>query len=186
LFITKAPVKEVIRLENDIFILKIYSPEIASIIKPGEFLNVRVSQTTNPLLRRPFSICDVEGDYIFLMFSIFGEGTRILSSKHKGEIATEDGSLGFKGNVVDLLKQNINNIKSDKVKIFACGPNAMLSSLKKLCVQHNLDCEASTECAMACGFGICQGCPIESTKNSDNYLLVCKDGPVFNISDVVI
>ena len=253
MFITKAPVSEVIKSENDIFILKIYSPEIASIIKPGEFLNVRVTQTTNPLLRRPFSICDVEGDYIFLMFSIFGEGTRILSSKHKGDlidllgplgngfnpkgkyntaiivagglgvapfpyltrvldkekniysfiggksnfdvityhmknikIATEDGSLGFKGNVVDLLKQNINNIKSDKVKIFACGPNAMLSSLKKLCVQHNLDCEASTECAMACGFGICQGCPIESTKNSDNYLLVCKDGPVFNISDVVI
>ena len=86
MFITKAPVKEVIRLENDIFILKIYSPEIASIIKPGEFLNVRVTQTTNPLLRRPFSICDVEGDHIFLMFSIFGEGTRILSSKHKGDL----------------------------------------------------------------------------------------------------
>lgn len=253
MFITKAPVKEVIKLENDIFILKIYSPEIASIIKPGEFLNVRVSQTANPLLRRPFSICDVEGDYIFFMFNIFGEGTRILSSSHKGDLidllgplgngfnpegeydtaiivagglgvapfpyltrvldkkkniysfiggrthsdvityemknvklSTEDGSLGFKGNVVELLRKNINTIKSEKVKIFACGPNAMLNILKKLCLQNNLECEASTECAMACGFGICQGCPIESTNNSDKYLLVCKDGPVFNLRDVVI
>jgi len=39
---------------------------------------------------------------------------------------------------------------------------------------------------MACGFGICQGCPIESTSEKDKYLLVCKDGPVFNIKDVVI
>jgi dihydroorotate dehydrogenase electron transfer subunit len=39
---------------------------------------------------------------------------------------------------------------------------------------------------MACGFGICQGCPIESTSNSEKYLLVCKDGPVFNVQDVVI
>jgi dihydroorotate dehydrogenase electron transfer subunit len=39
---------------------------------------------------------------------------------------------------------------------------------------------------MACGFGICQGCPIESTTKQEQYLLVCKDGPVFNIKDVVI
>jgi dihydroorotate dehydrogenase electron transfer subunit len=39
---------------------------------------------------------------------------------------------------------------------------------------------------MACGFGICQGCPIESTIQSEKYLLICKDGPVFNIKDVLI
>ena len=233
--------------------LKIYSPDIASIIKPGEFLNVKVSQTLYPLLRRPFSVCDVEGDYIFLLFNIFGEGTRILAHKHiddlidmlgplgngfnlegdydtaiivagglgvapfpyltrklntgKGiysfiggrthsdvitygmknvTVATEDGSLGFKGNIVELFQHDFNNIKSEKIKIFACGPNAMLSSLKKFCIENNLECEASTECAMACGFGICQGCPIESANNSDKYLLVCKDGPVFNLRDVII
>jgi dihydroorotate dehydrogenase electron transfer subunit len=253
LFITKAPVKEVIKLENDIFILKIYAPDIASVIKPGEFLNVRVSETSYPLLRRPFSVCDVEDEYIFLMFSIFGEGTRILAHKQKGnlidllgplgngfdpdgdydtaifvagglgvapfpyltrifnasreiysfiggrthsdvityrmknvKVATEDGSLGFKGNVVELLQHDIHNIKSEKVKIFACGPNAMLRSLKEFCLKYNFDCMASTECAMACGFGICQGCPIESTHYSDKYLLVCKDGPVFNLRDVII
>ena len=62
----------------------------------------------------------------------------------------------------------------------------MLRVLKDFCLKHNFDCEVSTECAMACGFGICQGCPIESSSNSDTYLLVCKDGPVFNVKDVVI
>lgn len=253
MFIVNAPIEECIELENQIFLLKIFSPEIAHIIKPGEFLNVRVSESVYPLLRRPFSVCDVEGDHIFLMFNILGEGTKILSHKHKGDsvdllgplghgfnlegdyetavivagglgvapfpyvtkilkdkkkilsfiggrtykdvinyslqnvlISTDDGSLGIKGNVVDLLGNNLNLIKANSSKIFACGPNAMLRSLKEFCIVHKLDCEVSTECAMACGFGICQGCPIESTQNSDKYLLVCKDGPVFNIKDVVI
>ena len=102
------------------------------------------------------------------------------------KVSTEDGSSGFKGNVVELLAQNISTLKSGRVKIFACGPNAMIGSLKQFCLQHNLDCEASTECAMACGFGICQGCPIESAKDKDKYLLVCKNGPVFNVRDIVI
>jgi len=100
--------------------------------------------------------------------------------------ATEDGSRGFKGNVIQLLENNIELLKSRKIKIFACGPTAMLKSLKDFCTKNDFDCEVSTECAMACGFGICQGCPIESTTEKEKYLLVCKDGPVFNIKDVVI
>lgn len=246
-------VEELIEIENQIFILKILAPEIASIINPGEFLNVKVSDSTFPLLRRPFSVCDVDGDFIFLMFNVFGEGTKILAHKHKGDlidllgplgkgfnlegdfdsallvagglgvapfpyfirkigrnkevhsfiggktekdiitygmknitISTDDGSVGKRGNVVELLEQNIESLKSDKIKVFGCGPNAMLRKLKYLCVNHNLNCEVSTECAMACGFGICQGCPIESVNYPDKYLLVCKNGPVFNIKDVII
>jgi len=253
LFIIKAPVEEVIALKNQIFILKIFTPEIASIINPGEFLNVKVAESTFPLLRRPFSVCDVEGDFIFLMFNILGEGTKILAHKHKGDlidllgplgkgfnlegdydtaiivagglgvapfpyftrkigdskeihsfiggktdkdiitygmknitISTDDGSLGIRGNVVELVEQNIERLKSERIKIFGCGPNAMLRKLRELCINHNLNCEVSTECAMACGFGICQGCPIESVNLPDKYLLVCKDGPVFNMRDIVI
>jgi dihydroorotate dehydrogenase electron transfer subunit len=94
--------------------------------------------------------------------------------------------LGFKGNVIELLEGNSNLIKSAKVKIFACGPNAMLRSLRKFALKNNVNCEASTECAMACGFGICMGCPVESAKNPEKYLLVCKDGPVFNIADIIL
>jgi dihydroorotate dehydrogenase electron transfer subunit len=101
-------------------------------------------------------------------------------------VSTDDGSKGFKANVVDLLNHNIDLIKSNKVKIFACGPNAMLRTLKEFCIQHGLEGEVSTECAMACGFGICQGCPIQSSESENKYFLVCKDGPVFNLKDVKI
>jgi len=253
LFTIKAPLQQVIELENKIFLLKIFSPEISRVIKPGQFLNVLVTNSYYPLLRRPFSVCDVEGDHFYLMFNILGEGTKLLSKKHPGElidvlgplgngfnfdgdyetavivagglgaapfpylvrkiedkkniisfiggrtqndvilhgmkniqISTDDGSLGFKGTVVELLKEHVDNLKSSKVKIFACGPNAMLGALKEFSVDNNFDCEVSTECAMACGFGICQGCPIEGVNSPDKYLLVCKDGPVFNVKDVVI
>jgi len=253
LFILNALVEKSIELDNQIFLLKIHCPEIASIIKPGEFLNVRATEAIHPLLRRPFSVCDVEGDYFYLMFNIYGEGTRLLAHKRAGDIidvlgplgkgfnldddyetavivagglgaapfpyvvrklgqskkiftfiggktnkdvilhgmsnikiATDDGSLGYKGNVVELLLQNLDLIKSSKVKMFACGPMAMLRELKEFCIKNNINCEASTECAMACGFGICQGCPIESVNHPEKYLLVCKDGPVFNLKDIVI
>ncbi|MDP2362737.1 MAG: dihydroorotate dehydrogenase electron transfer subunit, partial [Ignavibacteria bacterium] len=101
-------------------------------------------------------------------------------------VSSDDGSIGYKGNVVQSLEYNLDKIDIATSKVFACGPNAMLRVLKDFCLKHNLDCEVSTECAMACGFGICQGCPIESTSKSDNYLLVCKDGPVFNVRDVVL
>ena len=253
MFIVNSPVVETKQVHENIFIQKIHSPEVARLIKPGQFLNIRVSETTFPLLRRPFSVCDVEGENIFLMFNIFGEGTKILANKHKGDlvdilgplgngfkldenyktaiivagglgaapfpfvtrkikqkkkiisfiggrtkqdvityglenciVSSDDGSVGFKGNVVQSLENNLDTIDKSSSKVLACGPNAMLRVLKDFCLKHNINCEVSTECAMACGFGICQGCPIESTSNSDKYLLVCKDGPVFNVKDVVI
>ena len=86
MFIVNSPVVETIKVHENIFIQKIHSPEIASIVKPGQFLNVRVSINSFPLLRRPFSICDVDGENIFLMFNVLGEGTKILASKQKGDL----------------------------------------------------------------------------------------------------
>ena len=253
MFIINAPVEETIEIDHHIYLLKVNAPKITSIIKPGQFLNVRVSERVYPLLRRPFSVCDVDGDQLFLMFNILGEGTSILAHKPKGSTidilgplgngfnlngnyetavivagglgaapfpyltrtlngkkdiltfvggrtiddvitynlinvqeATDDGSRGYKGNVIQLLEKNIELLKSKKTKFFACGPTPMLRALKDFCIENKFDCEVSTECAMACGFGICQGCPIESTHQQKEYLLVCKDGPVFNIKDVVI
>jgi dihydroorotate dehydrogenase electron transfer subunit len=253
LFIIESPVVEKKILQGNIFLLKIHSPEIASVIKPAQFLNIRVSSQSYPLLRRPFSVCDVDGENIYLIFNIFGEGTRILAGKSKGDLidilgplgngfnlnddyetavivagglgaapfpfvtrtlkdnkeiisfvggrtskevitygmkniftASDDGSTGFKGTVVYLLNSKIDELKKKNIKVFGCGPSPMLKALKEFCVKHKFKCEVSTECAMACGFGICQGCPIESAGNNEKYLLVCKDGPVFNINDVVI
>ncbi len=59
----------------------------------------------------------------------------------------------------------------------------MLRALSKFTIEKGFNCEISTESVMACGFGICQGCNIEGV-NSDRFLLVCKDGPVFKAEDV--
>lgn len=251
--IYKSPLIDTVEVQENIFIQKIYSPEISSIVQPGQFLNVRVTDSIYPLLRRPFSICDVEDDHIFLMYNILGEGTKLLAHKQKGDLidilgplgngfiiyddfdtavivagglgaapfpfltrrldqtksivsfiggrskkdvitykmqnvysASDDGSVGMKGNVVELFSSHLENFKDKKIKVFGCGPTVMLRALKKLCVDNDINCEVSTECAMACGFGICQGCPIESSAHQDTYLLVCKDGPVFNVKDVLI
>lgn len=253
MLIVKSPVEKTIKLENNIILLKVYAPEISSTIKPGQFLNILVSDSYSPLLRRPFSVCDIEGDFIFLMFNILGEGTKILAQKLKGEtinilgplghgfniegdyntavivagglgaapfpyfvralpknkknisfvggknsndvityglnnilVSTDDGTLGYKGTVIGLLSENLDLLKQDKIKIFACGPNPMLKALKEFTLINNFECEVSIESAMACGFGICQGCPVESTNTKDKYSLVCKDGPVFNVKDIVL
>ncbi|HEY7751364.1 MAG TPA: dihydroorotate dehydrogenase electron transfer subunit, partial [Ignavibacteriaceae bacterium] len=94
MFIVNADVEQVIELDNNIFLLKVFCPKISSIIKPGEFLNVRVSESVFPLLRRPFSVCDVEGDHLFLMFNILGQGTNILAHKPVGSQIDLLGPLG--------------------------------------------------------------------------------------------
>jgi len=100
------------------------------------------------------------------------------------KIATDDGSTGYQGNVVHLLKNDLERKSFDgKIKVFGCGPTPMLRALKLLCEEYNLNCELSTEAPMACGFGICQGCAIEKS-DSSGYYLVCKDGPVFNSKEV--
>jgi dihydroorotate dehydrogenase electron transfer subunit len=253
LFIIQSEVVEKRELPNKIFLLRIYCPEIAPIILPGQFLNIRVSDQSYPLLRRPFSVCDVQDDSIFIMFNIYGEGTKLIAGKSIGDkldilgplgngfnlsgdydtaviaagglgaapfpyltkklenkkniisfiggktykevitygminvsTSSDDGSTGFKGNVVELLNSKIDLFESKRIKIFGCGPTPMLKALQKFSIDNNFDCEISTECVMACGFGICQGCPIDSTNDPDNFLLVCKDGPVFNVKDILL
>lgn len=89
-------------------------------------------------------------------------------------ICTDDGSIGFKGNVVEYLKQN--QIEFDYY--YACGPEKMLEFLAK---ENNNGC-VSLEARMGCGFGACMGCSIKTTKG---FKRVCKEGPVFDASEVL-
>ena len=99
-------------------------------------------------------------------------------------IATDDGSNGFHGNVVQLLESSLVQNNFDKAKIFACGPTVMLKALTGLAKRKNICCEMSLEGQMACGYGICQGCAVERTEGTPKYALVCKDGPAFLSTEV--
>ncbi len=99
-------------------------------------------------------------------------------------LATEDGSLGFEGKVTDLLEDRQDIIREEKAMIYACGPNLMLQQVKEIANQWNLPCQVSLETMMACGFGVCLGCVVNSTSQSEPYKYVCKDGPVFDTNEI--
>ena len=99
-------------------------------------------------------------------------------------VATEDGSLGTKGNVIDAIREN--GLKADI--IYACGPKPMLRALKQYAQDNNMECFVSMEEKMACGIGACLACVCQST-NQDNHSnvnnkRVCKEGPVFDAKEV--
>jgi len=101
-------------------------------------------------------------------------------------IATDDGSAGSRGTVVDLLRERLKTSPRARRKIFSCGPTPMLRALSSLALEFDIPCELSLESPMACGIGICQGCPVEVTGGPRKYALVCKDGTVFDSARVVL
>ncbi len=101
-------------------------------------------------------------------------------------IATDDGSVGTHGTVVDAIKEN----ELDADVIYACGPKPMLRAVAKYAAEHDIKCYVSMEERMACGVGACLGCVCQSTEKDDhshvNNKRVCKDGPVFLSTEVVL
>ncbi|NTU94136.1 MAG: dihydroorotate dehydrogenase electron transfer subunit [Chlorobiaceae bacterium] len=97
--------------------------------------------------------------------------------------ATDDGSEGFHGNVVELLKHQIASGNAPgRHKVFACGPNPMLKALARFCAASSIPCELSLESVMGCGVGICYGCMVE-LNNADGEkerILLCREGPVID------
>lgn len=93
-------------------------------------------------------------------------------------VTTEDGSLGEKGRVTN---HRIWNQISEFNKIYCCGPDPMMKAVAKMAQSETIDCEASLENTMACGFGACLCCVTETT---DGNKCVCTDGPVFNVNDL--
>lgn len=101
-------------------------------------------------------------------------------------IATEDGSVGTKGNVMNAIEAN--GLNADV--IFACGPMPMLRAIKKYAEEKNIPAYISLEERMACGVGACLGCVCKTTKKDEhsqvNNARICTDGPVFEAKEVEI
>lgn len=115
-------------------------------------------------------------DDIFLQDELQNEGNLY--------IATEDGSIGTKGNVLDAIR---NNMLTAEV-IYACGPTPMLKAVKAYAMEKNIPCYISLEEKMACGIGACLAC-VCKTKDINhhsnmNNARICKDGPVFLSTEV--
>jgi dihydroorotate dehydrogenase electron transfer subunit len=241
------------RVAEETFALRFRSPELARLLRPGQFLNIRVNDSIDPLLRRPYSISTIDGDDCEILYTVMGKGTSILARKQPGDsigvlgplgntfgyerpmgtavlvaggigvapfplltrellkqeipvitflgvrnaarivtaglsnthIATDDGSSGYHGSVIDCMEEYFASHDIDAPRLFACGPNPMLKATQDFATRRDLPCELSLESEMACGVGICQGCPIERVQGERTYALVCTEGPCFDANDIL-
>lgn len=249
------PVHGVEQVAENVFVLSFLSPAISHHTAPGQFVNIKVDQYIEPLLRRPFSIYRTSGEHAEIIFNVVGKGSTLLRKKKKGDtinvlgplgvpfslsrddfdtavlvggglgvaplplatqylsaagkrvqtflgarsanqlveahllnvrVATDDGTKGHHGTVVDLLTSQLSSFTGGRAKIFACGPTKMLHALAEMAIRARIPCEVSLEGPMACGFGICQGCPVELVNGGKKYALMCKDGPTFDVNKIKI
>jgi dihydroorotate dehydrogenase electron transfer subunit len=117
-------------------------------------------------------------------------------------VATEDGSLGHRGLVTDLLESFLRaSDNGERSSVFACGPHPMLHAVARIAERFGIPCQASLEAEMGCGFGACMGCVIPTKRSAVSsqqsaqgpmadsgqptaYKLCCKDGPVFDAQEI--
>lgn len=126
---------------------------------------------------------------------------RIAKAGGRLHLATDDGSRGFKGNVVQLLDQLRAQWGSTPHVIHACGPHGMLGAIARFGLRHGVPAHLAMESVMACGTGVCRGCPLPrsqsarqavlalgaeaaSLKGNPEFAMCCTDGPVFEAHDL--
>ena len=107
------------------------------------------------------------------------------------EAATDDGSRGTKGNVLDVLASlQKRGELPEVVRLLACGPDPMLAAVERHARANELDCWLSLETMMGCGVGICNGCPVPTLPEGElgdwSNAKCCVEGPVFNVRDVTL
>ncbi len=273
----KLEIRKNVFLKDRYFLLELAAPSAVKAASPGQFLHMRMEDSCDPFLRRPFSIHDVVKNHrkgscvIKILYEVVGKGTGLLSQKkaltevdalgplgrgfdlktiaphekiyivaggmgvaplfflakrltevrsQKSEvrktvvllgaktknhilcekefknlgcdvqIATEDGSKGFKGRVTGLFKEILLRAKSpaspagrhEPSTICACGPKAMLAVISEIAHLHRVRAHVSLEEFMGCGLGVCLGC---TTRTTSGYKRICHDGPVFSAEEII-
>lgn len=179
--------------------------QIFSRMEPGDLLNVMGPLGVPFHTDEPFDLAILVSGGLgiapmpVLGDDLHGRGIEVLNvhgARSKGMIAqddrlinphyaTDDGTLGVHGTVITLLEELLPTLdRTRAIRLFACGPNVMLGALSTFCSEHDLPLEVSLECQMACGVGICQGCPVEMKGEETRYSLVCTHGPNYDINDI--
>ena len=119
-------------------------------------------------------------DELWIQDSVIQSGVQIVP-------VTDDGSKGEKGFITDAVSRRLDEL--GPVEIFACGPQGMLTAVRKLALERALPAHLSVEEHMACGYGVCNACVVErcregEAQGSGPYARVCVDGPVFRAEEI--
>jgi dihydroorotate dehydrogenase electron transfer subunit len=91
------------------------------------------------------------------------------------QVVTDDGSVGRQALVSELLAVELD--ADPRAAVFACGPPAMLEAVRAMCAERGVPAQLALESGMACGFGACFGCVVET---HEGYVRLCVDGPVLD------
>lgn len=171
--------------------------ELISRVKTGEYIEL-----TGPL-GNGFDICSIKGKVavvtggigiapmVYLAKSLINCSTDVYSGFRNSEfcieeiqnyadkvfITTEDGGAGIKGYVTDIFKPELYDLA------LCCGPEIMMNKVIGMCREKDVPVFVSMEKHMACGIGACLACTCKTKLGNKR---VCKDGPVFSGSDIVI
>jgi NAD(P)H-flavin reductase len=106
------------------------------------------------------------------------EGAGLLAGPR---VATDDGSVGHRGLVTELLAAELTS--EPHAEVYACGPPAMLEAVRALCAARGVPAQLALESGMACGFGACFGCVVPTRSG---YLRLCIDGPVLDAAQLEV
>lgn len=103
---------------------------------------------------------------------------------NKVYVTSDDGSIGRKGFITEILRENLSNYDM----VFVCGPKLMMKKIKYYCEEESIQCYLSLEEKMGCGIGACLvcSCKTKSPEGKWHYSKVCNDGPVFNAKEVIL
>ncbi|MGE3166665.1 MAG: dihydroorotate dehydrogenase electron transfer subunit [Planctomycetota bacterium] len=245
--------------------LEVDAPELAPRCRAGQFVQVRVGEGDDPLVRRPFSVYDVgpapgaQARRLSVLYQVVGPGTRWMARLSPGDpvdllgplgnpfpqfdlppdgrliligggigvaplffycrellaerrgldvhvligarrrsllvseprfrehgfplaVATNDGSSGHHGTVIELLEAVTRGLEPRQVAGVGCGPHAMNMALREFAVRRDFDLWIALDNYMPCGFGACFGCVIPSP--GGGYRRVCVDGPAFPAREI--
>lgn len=130
---------------------------------------------------------------------------RLAKQGSRLHLATDDGSRGFHGNVIQLLDRLAPRL-APPLAIHACGPHAMLAAVARWAIGHGARAHLAMESVMACGTGVCRGCPLPRSgeararvlaegarhaiagaaalKGNPEWAMCCTDGPVFEAREL--
>ena len=97
-------------------------------------------------------------------------------------LASEDGHVGHRGYVTDLLGVLLEGDEAPTAAVYACGPPAMLEAVRAMCARGRVAAELAMEAPMACGFGACFGCAVPLA--GGGFMRLCVDGPVVNAAEI--
>jgi dihydroorotate dehydrogenase electron transfer subunit len=262
-------------LARDTYLVRLHAPELAAVIRPGQFLMLRLLAGSDPLLGRPFALYDTILDAggrpvgVDVVYLVVGKLTELLARLRGGDrvavwgplgngfpdlfgrahvalvaggigqtpflahtrellggrgyagrppqravrrvslyygvrtaelaagaedfraagaevhLASDDGSLGFRGFVTALLDKHLDEDPDPPRHLVGCGPAPMLRALTELARRRGQPCHVSLETPMACGVGVCFSCVTAvRTPTGSDYRRVCVEGPVFDAAEL--